>query len=202
MALTPNWPLRYIQSSMLSVSNRCWLYRLICNWSHYLRRRRRLYFWCGLFVCLSVGLLVCCTTCCTACLLYNKSTRNRSSGVWAIPCVSCTSAVGRRYQMCPKHQSTRFCSLYCTLQPSVCHGKIIQVQSLGQCSRGKYPNFWRYPNFPKMQHRKTCMQSQLDPCSRFDTIPACVRHIHRHRTTASMYTSIASRGWKCMLEPF
>jgi len=57
------------------------------------------------------------------------------------------------------------------------HGKIfLQVQSLGQTPRGKYPYFRRYPNSLTIQ----CMISQsslyakneFDPFGRFDTILA------------------------------
>ena len=57
----------------------------------------------------------------------------------------------RHRQRCCEHQTARYHSLYRTRWWSVCHGEIFQMQSLGQSSRGKYPYFWKYPNFPKTQ---------------------------------------------------
>ena len=58
---------------------------------------------------------------------------------------------------------------------STCRGEIFSVRT----SRGKYPNFWRYPNFLVIQcvigGRKLQCQNQVDSSSCFDTIPACDR---------------------------
>jgi len=64
--------------------------------------------------------------------------------------------------------------------------EIFQVQSFGQSFRGKYPYFWRYPNFPKnsVGRGKLVRKNQLDPCSRLDTILACDRHKHTNIHTS------------------
>ena len=44
---------------------------------------------------------------------------------------------------------------------STCRGEIFKVQSLGQNSGGKYPNFWRYPRFLVTQCR---IDGRKPPC--------------------------------------
>jgi len=64
--------------------------------------------------------------------------------------------------------------LTCTLQWLKCHGKIFQVQSLGQSSGGVYPYFHRYLNF--LKHRVWYVKGSLHvKRRRFDRIPTCGR---------------------------
>jgi len=59
---------------------------------------------------------------------------------------------------------------------STCRGEMVSIG-------GKYPNFWRYPNFLITQcglgGRKPPCQNKLDSSSRFDTVPACDRQMDR-----------------------
>jgi len=64
--------------------------------------------------------------------------------------------------------------LTCTLQWLKCHGKIFQVQSLGQSSGEVYPYFHRYLNF--LKHRVWYVKGSLHvKRRRFDRIPTCGR---------------------------
>ena len=69
----------------------------------------------------------------------------------------------------------------------------------GTSARGKYPNFWLYPNILTTQCRIASMPKQLHSSTRFDTIPACDRRTEgrkdRQAYDDSIYiASIASRS--------
>ena len=67
---------------------------------------------------------------------------------------------------------------------SVCRGQI-PTSRVRNKFQGKFPYLWRCPICVKTQHSmrrgKPVRKSQLDPCSRFDTIPACDRQTHMRR---------------------
>ena len=112
--LTPNRPLRCIHSTTPSVGNRRRLY--ICSNSigsicfHLWPSGRR-------------ALIP----------LANKSTRNRTCGVWAIR--TCRRPVAARcYKHCRQPAQPRCRRLYRTCRQSVCRGEIFSVQSLEQSS--------------------------------------------------------------------
>jgi len=104
------------------------------------------------------------------------------------------SAIGSRLQTalasstewlmgCCQHQTARCRCLYRTRRRSACRGEIFEVRSLGQSSRGKNPDFWRYPNFPKTRHStgrgKTVRKKSAQFVQPFRyTIPACDRQTH------------------------
>ena len=83
---------------------------------------------------------------------------------------------------------TRFADRYAVAKFS----QFSQVQSLEQSSRGKYLDFWRYPNFLitlcRIGRRKLSRENQLDSFNRFDRTPTCDiqtdRQTDRHRAIA------------------
>jgi len=74
--------------------------------------------------------------------LYNKYTTNRSNDVRGLQLTATTHRFS--YRHCQQNRPLRWLML---TMWSTWHGKSFQVQSFGQSPRGKYPNFWRYPNF-------------------------------------------------------
>jgi len=112
---------------------------------------------------------ICSTTCCTTCCTTNPQQIDKKSDQWSLShtvYVPCTSAAARRRQGCCKHQSACCRSLYrITRLTSVCRGEIfLSPEFEVWSSRGKYPYFWRYPNFPKTRRsigwgKPLCKQS-------------------------------------------
>jgi len=103
------------------------------------------------------------------------------------------SARRRQVLSTPDHRCR---CLYRTRRRSVCRGKISQVQSLRQSSHRVLPYFLRYPNFPKTLRsiggeKPVYKKNQLDPSSRFDTIPACDRQTQTHRHRPISNTALA-----------